>query len=70
MRTAKSCSGVVTNLYTKGIAAKKAVPISSQSLRPDLSESIPKVGLRTMPVRVETETMTPSKTSWAPRAAA
>ena len=70
MRTANSCSGEDTNLYTKGIAAKKAVPISSQSLRPDLSESMPKVGLRIMPVRVETETMNPRNRSPAPRDAA
>ena len=50
--------------------AKKPVPISSQTRRPQRSDKIPNSGLRKSPVTVETETMRPRKAPEAPSAAA
>ena len=50
--------------------AKKAVPAISQPRLPQRSDRMPTKGLRTMPVRVETETMAPSRKSPAPSEAA
>ena len=50
--------------------AKKAVPIKSQTRRPQRSDKMPKSGLRKSPVTVETETISPRKAPDAPSAAA
>tara|TARA_B100000315_G_C14091784_1_gene369561 strand:- start:237 stop:425 length:189 start_codon:yes stop_codon:yes gene_type:complete len=49
---------------------KKAVPTSNQDFRPHISERNPITGLKIMPVKVETETISPTSESLAPREAA
>ena len=43
-----------------------SVPIKNQIHLPHLSESIPNNGLRSIPVKVEAETMKPKKVEFAP----
>ena len=47
-----------------------SVPIKNQIHLPHLSESIPNNGLRSIPVKVEAETMKPKKVEFAPKPAA
>jgi hypothetical protein len=49
---------------------KKAVPTSNQDFRPHVSDRNPITGLKSMPVRVETEIISPTNESLAPSEAA
>ena len=53
-----------------GMTVKKVVPISNQHFRPQISDRKPIRGLKIMPVRVETEIMSPRNESLAPSEAA
>ena len=49
-----------------GMTVKKAVPISNQDFRPQISDRNPITGLKSIPVRVDTEIMSPTNESLAP----